>query len=201
MDQYNFLKMLQGVITGDGVLVEKSMSLRDFNLFSDGSTLTTTTSTNAGFTKGETNATILTWAATKVVAVGIEVHLPFDYDESKDEFEFHMQAGMGGSTDTPGFTANVYSKRNGVALTADLIAGAAALSRVGAVESTAALAVATTGSKSVFFKVSGKKLKGGDTLTFKITPGAHGTDAINVYAAWIKYRSDIVSFDPASPKR
>lgn len=200
MDQFNFLKMLQGIVSGDGVLVEKSMSLRDFNLFSDGSSLTTTTSTNPGFAKGETNATVLSWAATKVIAAGLEVRIPFDYDESQDVFELHLQAGMGGSTDTPGFTANAYNKRNGVALSADL-GPYTAKTRVGAVESTAALAVATTASKSIFFKLSGAKLKGGDTITFKITPGAHGTDAISAYAVWIKYRSDIVSFDPASPKR
>lgn len=198
--QFQFLKEMQGLVTGDGILVERHLSLRDFNLFSDGSYLTTTLTTNPGFAKGETNATVLSWAATKVVAAGFEFYLPFDYDESKDILEFHMKAGMGGSTDTPGLTANVYRKREGIALSADL-GPLTAKTRVGNVVSTAALAIATTGLKNVYFDLSGQKSKGGDCFTMKIVPGTHGTDALNVYGVKLRLRSDIVSYSSASPLR
>lgn len=199
--QQQFLKQLRGTkCGGDGILVERHLSIRDFNLFSDGSTLTTTLTTNAGFAKAETNATVLQWAATKVVAVGFEFYLPFDYDESNDLLELHLKAGMGGSTDTPGLTANIYRKRDGLALTADL-GPLTAKVRTGNVVATAALAIATTTLKNTYFDLSGLKNKGGDCFICKITPGAHGTDALNVYGVKVRLRSDIVAYSEVSPNR
>lgn len=184
MDQFNFLKMLDGLVTGDGFRRDLGIPLGDIFLFSDGSRLTTTTTTNAGFAMAETNALMVTWAATKVVAVGLNFHIPGDYDQSKDEVTLYLDVQMGGATDTPTFTGNIYRKRSGSAISADL--GPVSSGTMGSTSSRVSLALTTLA------------LQGGDNITVKLTPAAHGTDAIRLLGVYVRYRGDLVLFTESS---
>lgn len=194
MNPTSFVREVGECKTGDGFRRDVDLDIRNAYLPSDASALTTTLTTNPGFAVAETNAIVLQWAATKVVAAGIDFPIPGDYDLSKDELRLRLLTQMGGATDTPAFTVNVYSKRKATALTADLGPFTAkAENAFGGPASTNFAGSATAANAIV--DISGKGLKPGDVLYIKITPGAHGTDAINVYELIARYRGDLALFN------
>lgn len=176
-------KLKERVTQGKGFLKNLAVSLYDFNLASSGAPLTTTLSTNPGFDKADTNLTILSWAASKVVAAGLVIQVPDDYDSAKDHLKLKLKAAMGGATDVPTITAAAYSDSAG---TTDL-----------APDATAALSATKAW---VEIDLSSNSLSAGATITLALTPAAHTTDAINVYAAKVEYRSTLVYADRSSTR-
>lgn len=111
---------------------------------------------------------MIQWAATSVIEIQLpSVAIPIDFDVTKTS-TLKIRAKMGGATDTPTITANVFPGVGG----ADAGAATAALS------STAA--VLTVSVAASIFTV-------GDVVSVALTPGAHGTDALNLYAVWLEY--------------
>ncbi len=179
MNPGTFLSRCGSIITGFGFKKNIPISLYDFHLESDGSPLTITLDTNAGFDKKGTSSkhTVLTWAATKVAAVGLQVQVPDDYDETLDIFILKLKAVMASDSDTPNFGAAAYKNEASTDLAPD---------------DTADLSDTIAW---VNIDLSGNSLVAGDNLTIDITPEAHGNDSIDVFAAKIEYRSDLVYFD------
>ncbi len=175
------LSRFEKMITGFGFKKNIPVSLYDFHLESSGAPLTTTLSTDPGFDKKGTSTkhTVLSWEAAKVVAAGIQLQVPDDYDETLDIFILKLKARMDGGTDTTtALEAAAYKNTASTDLapdnTANLTATAAWVNVV----------------------LSGNSLSAGDNLTIDINPEAHGNDAVDVYAVKIEYRSDLVYFDP-----
>ena len=179
MNKATFLFGLRTLITGQGFKKVQPIGLREFCLASDGATLTTTLTTNPGFDmKGTSSKSIvLSWAASKVIATGLALQVPDDYDETNDHLKLRLKVMSAGAADTPTFSATAYV--NGAAT--DL-----------APDATAAIS-ATLGW--VEFDLSDNSISAGDVLTIAITPAAHTTDAIDVFAAKLEYRSDLVFND------
>lgn len=173
-----FLKQLDSVVTGDGFYRDQMIPLRDFHLESDGSTLTTTLTTNPGWDKVDTNLTSLSWAATKVVEAGVDVDVPGDYDESLDILSVWLLAKSGSTDLTTAFEAAAYIHS---APTTDLVP-----------DNTADL---TASYAWVEINLDGNGLLANDRVHVVINPEAHGTDALHVIAAKIRYRGDLVIFD------
>lgn len=183
MNPGTFLKRTEGIITGFGFKKSIPLSLYSFHLTSDGSQLTVILDTNAGYDKkgtSNTKHTVLTWAAGKTVAAGIQVRVPDDYDKDNDIFILKLKAVMGSTTgpDTPNFGAAAYKN-----------------------EASTDLAPSDTDDLSdtiawVDIDLSGNGLVAGDNLTIDLTPETHGSDAIDIFAAKIEYRSDLVFNDP-----
>ncbi len=175
-----FLKRTEGIITGFGFKVSKALSLYSFHLESSGAALTTTLGTNPGYDKKGTSSkhTVLSWQAAKVVAAGIQVQVPDDYDKDNDIFILKLKAVMSGSSDTPNFGAAAYKNEAATDLAPD---------------DTADLSDTVAW---VDVDLSGNSLVAGDNLTIDLTPEAHGSDSIDVFAAKIEYRSDLVYNDP-----
>jgi hypothetical protein len=178
MNMGTFLKKLNFIVTGNGFLREKILNISNFHLDSTGAPLTTTLTTNPGFDKLGTNMVGLAWAAGKVVAAGIDIPIPMDYDESKDVFKVKLKFKMAGSTDTPTVTVAAYKDDDS---TTDL-----APTAISALSSTATW-------KEI--DLDGNDLQGGDTVHISLTPGTHGTDAVELYGVKIEYASDIVAFN------
>ena len=181
MNPGTFLNRCGSILTGFGFKKNVPISLYDFHLESSGAPLTTTLSTNPGFDKKGTSSkhTVLSWQAAKVVAAGVQVQVPDDYDETLDIFILKLKARMDGGTDTAtALEAAAYKNAASTDLapsnTADLTATAAWVNIV----------------------LSGNSLSVGDNLTIDINPEAHANDAVDVYAVKIEYRSDLVYFDP-----
>ena len=182
MNKATFLFGLRTLITGQGFKKVQPISIRDFCLASDASTLTTTLTTNAGFDmKGTSSKSIvLSWAASKVVAVGLTVQIPDDYDATNDYLKLRLKVMSAGSADTPTFTAAAYV--NGAATDLAPDASAAISATLGWVE----------------IDLSSNSISPGDVLTITLTPAAHTTDAIDVFAAKLEYRSDLVFYSDSN---
>lgn len=179
MNPGTFLSRCGRILTGFGFKKNIPISLYDFHLESTGAPLTTTIGTNPGFDKKGTSSkhTVLSWQAAKVVAAGIQVQVPDDYDETLDIFILKLKVAMDGGDDNPNFGVAAYKN-----------------------ESDTDLAPADTADLSdtiawVNVDLSGNGLVAGDNLTIDLTPEAHGNDSIDVFAVKVEYRSDLVYFD------
>lgn len=135
-----------------------------------------------GFKAVETNGLALAWNGEDVTEVLVETVVPVDYDAESDELKLRLLVQMGGATDTPALTADVFRKRAGAALSADL-------------------AVANTEDASataswLVLDISGKGLQAGDVVQVFVTPeDAHDTDALHLYGVEWEYRGVIVNYD------
>ena len=110
----------------------------------------------------------LNWAAANVDELTWQFAYPPDLDDGQD-VTVHCLAAMAGATDTPTLAIGYFE---GVGDT-DAGGATAALSNTLA-EVSRAIAAADIGAHP---KVA----------TVSLTPGAHGTDALYVYAAWVEY--------------
>jgi hypothetical protein len=163
---------------GEGFLKNAPIDIHNFCLGADGALLTTTLSTNPGFVAVNTNILSFAWAADKVVAAGLAIQVPDDYDSAKDHLKLLLKAKMGGTTNTTtAIAAAAYKNESttdlGITQTADL----------------------TDHPVWVELDLSGHSLVAGDNVSIKLTPEAHGTDAIYVTAAKLEYRSTLVYAD------
>lgn len=111
----------------------------------------------------------LNWAATNVDEITWALAYPPDLDDNA-ALEVHFLAAMAGASDTPTLTVGYFE---GVG---DTDAGGAT--------------AAVTGTTVAEYSVS---IAGSDVSTppkfasISLVPGAHGTDALYVYAAWVEY--------------
>lgn len=110
----------------------------------------------------------LKWAATNVDALTISIASPPDLDEAQS-VTVKLRAKMSGATDTPVI---------GVDIRED-VGGSNIGGNSGALSSTLATVTRT------FTATADPTTQKGWTIT--LTPGAHGTDALELYAAWIEY--------------
>lgn len=183
MNPGTFLQQVKDIVTGNGFLRRMPIALSDVRLASTGAALTTTISTNPGWDLFDTNIIGLTWAADKVVAAGICIQLPKDYDESEDHCKLVLRAKMGGSTDTPGIDATAYHEDDGAT---DL-------------DPTISADLSTT-LADVTIDLSGNSFSAGDHITVCPFPEAHSSDAVQVYGIALEYRSTLVYFDKDSAR-
>lgn len=200
MDRENFLKELGDApnLGGDGIRRDLDVDIRNAYVPADASGLTTVLTTNPGFAVVEGHAIVVQWAATKVTSAGFDFYVPADYDQSADELRLRALIQMGGATDTPALTVNVYKKSPGAALSANL-------GPITAKTYSAGLSPLTAGQSANFaasnvatvavFDVSKLGVKAGDTLYFEIVPAAHGTDAVNLYELVVRHRSTLVTYN------
>ena len=117
----------------------------------------------------------LNWAATVVTEITWSFPYPPDWDDTND-VTVHLLAAMGGSADTPTMTVEYFE---GVG---DSDAGGAtgAITGTTVAEYTRTIAAANIGAHPNFASVS-------------LTPGAHGTDALFLYAVWIEYTRKLLA--------
>ena len=220
MDSFNFLRDLSRLTTGDGFRYDRPFSLGDFFVSSTGVVVGAASTVTPGFALAETNAQVIQWpAASASVAGGLNVLIPGDYDESQDELRLFLNISSPGTTNAPTMTATAYQKRLLTAL-AQLSSAVATLPSGGTTSTTflpglyveatdrnygldtltlpaAANAIPklVAGNNYMYFDFSGLKLRGGDVLTINLAPTAsHTTDAINIYAAFMRYKSDLALF-------
>lgn len=175
MNQANFLKQLEGLITGDGFLREKQIPL------------TACVATGASAAALSSNVLCITFDADDE-SVSVPVTVPLDYDESKDALAVVITAEL-----TTGDASS-----NKIELDLDQVKRA----RPGSAASDDLTASVTSDSQNVavtvanyVFDLSGLSLQAGDVLTVEIDAQETGTAVATIYAAKIWYRSDIVAFD------
>ena len=170
---------------GDGIIVE-----RDFPLGSVKTTggLTLTASTAPTIAATESNGVAIVGAASTTALGTILWGVPIDYDRTSDYLRVKVLCEMGGATDaTNTIDATVYRKRAGTALSADLNPTASA--------AIPASASPTDDAAIRELILTGLSCRPGDALTINLLTAAHTTDAVNIWAVWIEYKSMIVARD------
>lgn len=109
------------------------------------------------------------WAASGVVAITQDVVYPPDLDDASDVV-LHLLASMGGANDTPTIGVAYFEGLG------DTNAGGntGAVTGTGIAEYTRTIVAADVGAAP-------------NAATIELTPAAHGTDVLNLYAAWLTY--------------
>ena len=140
------------------------------NIAANGGLLATDTTPTFNYTNGATDSALrLGWAAANVDPLIFQVGIPSDYDEASD-ITFYVLAAMAGTTDTPTLTLATFFDVGDTAV-ADTTA---AVTGVTAARYAATIAAADIPAAAM-------------TASIEITPGAHGTDILYIYAVWMEY--------------
>lgn len=184
MNPGSFLKNLERIVTGHGFKkVIPGISIRDIrdangDLLVNGST--------PDWAALETSAMGIAIASSQTAIGHITFTVPRDYDQTQDYLRFRLLAQGGGTTDTPSIDASVYRKRAGAALSGDLDPTISAVTTI-----------STTAGSWVEINCDSQSLQPGDALTVVFaTGGTRGTsDALNLYALEVVYKSALVYYD------
>lgn len=140
------------------------------NAAGNGGLLASDTTPIFEFTNGDTDSALrLRWAASNSDPIVFQVPLPPDLDEAA-VVEVHLRAAMGGATDTPVISADSYFNEGDTKVEDD----SAAISGTTVAEYTISIAAADVPA-------------GAQTFTCELTPGAHTTDTLLIYAVWVEY--------------
>ena len=140
------------------------------NIAANGGLLATDTTPILEFTNGDTDsAWRMRWAAANVDPISFQVPLPPDIDEASN-VTVHMLAAMGGAADTPVISADSYFNVGDTK-----------------VEDDSAAITGTTPAEYAITIAAADVPAGAQTMTVELTPGAHGTDTLLIYAVWVEY--------------
>lgn len=191
----NFLIRLKDLVSqttngaGSGVGFYRTVPL-PLGSFRTSGNLTLTAATNPLVAALETNFLGVQWAAGDSTKMSLNWVVPDDYDKNTDIIKLNYLCNSAANTDSPTLTVNVYRKRAGTALTADLAPSATSAIAKSATAATAAAVRTVT--------ISAKGLQAGDVLSILVAPGTHATDAVNLYSVSLRYPSTLVDFDPTT---
>lgn len=187
MNPGTFLQHIQSIIIGNGFLRTISgISIRD--LTEDAGNLLTT-GTTPPIAAVETNAFAVVQAASTTFLGELTFTIPWDYDISQDHLKFNIFCQSAGDTDTPTIDATLYRKRDSAALSSDLDPTISA-----------AVNTNTANADRVTVDATGLDFQGGDVIQLRLITSAHTTDALNVFAIDVEYRSTLVYADIGSPR-
>lgn len=119
---------------------------------------------------GTDNALVLSWAASNVAKLAWSFALPSDLDTTTpSSMVFNFLAKMAGATNTPVLTTEVFYGIGGTNRGGNTAALSTTLAKV-----TQTVAGANVGTYP-------------SACTVTLVPGTHGTDAVNLYGAWVEY--------------
>ncbi len=140
------------------------------NVTANGGLLATDTTPILEFTNGDTDsAWRMRWASSNSDPISFQCALPPDIDEASN-VTVNLLAAMGGATDTPVISADTYFNVGDTKVEDD----SAAISGTTVAEYAITVAAADVPA-------------GAQTMTVELTPGAHTTDTLLIYAVWVEY--------------
>lgn len=179
-----FLKRMEGAVTGLGF--KREIQGLDINSLRDSDGTILTASTEPSREALETNFVGAVVSSSQTDLGNLTFKIPQDYDASVDELKIRFLANSAGDTNTPTIDAVMYRKRAGAALSDDL-------------DPTISAAVNNNTAKAGWVEIdaSGLGMQPGDAVSMTFTTAAHTTDALNVYALEVIYRSDLVYYNEA----
>jgi hypothetical protein len=182
MNPGSFLHEVQGVLTGLGF--KREIAGLDINSLRDADGTILTAATEPSREALETSFIGVVVSASQTDLGTLTFKIPQDYDKANDELKIRFLAQSAGDADTPTIDAALYQKRAGAALSADL-------------DPTISDAVNDNSSEAGWVEVDcdDLDLQPGDAVTVVFTTSAHTTDALNIYALEVTYRSDLVFND------
>jgi len=142
------------------------------NLAAHGGILAKDATPNLEFTNADTDSAIrLTWDASDSNAIATQIPLPPDLNAGAD-LVLHMRAAMAGTTDTPVIDADSFFNEGDTKVS----------------DASAAITGATVAEYTITIAAADIPA-GAQTLSIELTPAAHTTDALYVYATWMEYEA------------
>ncbi len=178
MNEANFLKRLEGFITGDGFLREKQIPLN--GCIATGASAAALSSNTILITLDDDNESIT-----------VPVVVPLDYDESNDALAVVLTALL--TTGDKSGGSNIITIDFDQVKRARL--GESSVDDLSSDVTSDAQSIDDEAIADYVFDLSGLSLRAGDALSVEIDAQETGTAVAVVYAAKILYRSDIVAFD------
>jgi hypothetical protein len=176
----SFLNQVNDIVPGLGFKKAESVAI----LARDTSGAPLTNATTPPIAAVETSFLAIVQAASTTFVCELVWQVPRDYDQVKDELRLRFLTNSAGDTDVPTLDAAVYSKRAGVALTADL-------------DPVISAAVPNSTTKAAWreINIDSQGLQPGDVLSIEVSSSAHTTDALDIYDMEMEYRSTLVYYD------
>lgn len=179
--EQNFLRRLEGLVTGDGFIREIPVSLA------------ACVATGADAAALSSNMLVITFDASNE-SISVPFTVPLDYDESQDSLAVVLTALL--------TTGDKSAGTNTISLDLDQVFRV----RPGELKAVTPLdmsALVTSDAQLVddvdveqyVFDLSNLGMKPGDAFTIEIDATEAGTAVATIYGAAIRYRSDIVAFD------
>lgn len=122
------------------------------------------------FTNGDADSALrLRWVASDSNAIALQATLPPDFDDTAD-LVIHLRAAMAGTTNTPVIDCDAFFNEGDTK-----------------VEDASAAITGTTVAEYTITIAAADIPAGAQTVSLELTPGAHTTDALYVYAIWLEY--------------
>ncbi len=183
MNEGTFLHDCQRLIAGFGFKAEiPGIDINSIRL-ADGGILASD-SGNPGRVSLETSFEGVQLPSSQTALGVVAFKIPRDYDKDQDYLRLRFLANSAGDTNTPTIDASIYRKRAGAALSSDL-------------DPTISAAINNNTDIADYVEVNcdGLGMQAGDAVTAIFASSAHTTDALNVYAFEIIYKSDLVYFN------
>jgi len=182
MNEANFLKKLEGLVTGDGF--KRVIQGVNINTLRDDAGIILTASTEPSREALETVFDGVVVSASQTDLGRLAFQIPRDYDESVDKLHIRFLCNSAGDTNTPTIDGTMYRKRAGAAVSADI-------------DPTISAAVNNNTAKADWVEIvsEGDGWHAGDAVCCEFTTSAHTTDALNVYGLEVVYASDLVYYE------
>jgi hypothetical protein len=179
MNEQNFLKQIQGIVTGDGFVREVPIPLICL-VNTNGTALALTSNVAAIYLQDDNDS------------VTFNFKVPLDYDEGVDELAVVLTAQL--------TTGDLSAGSNYITLGMDQVKRLQP-GKAAAEDLTTAAATAAGDDQDVddvvaaeyVFELSGLGLKVGDCLSIEVDAQETGTAEAAIYGASVRYRSDLVA--------
>lgn len=178
MNEQNFLKQIQGIVTGDGFVREVPIPL------------SSVIATGASATALSSNVAVIVFDADNE-SISVPFQVPLDYDESQDELCVVVTALL--------TTGDKSAETNTITLDFDQVMrarpGETATDDLSSSVTSDAQSVDDEAISQYAFDMSGLSLQVGDVLTVEIDAQEAGTAEATVYGVAVRYRSCLVAYN------
>jgi len=178
MNEANFLKRVEFLVTGDGFLREKQIPLK------------ACVATGASDAALSSNMIVITFDADNE-SITVPVTVPLDYDESNDALAVVLTALLTTGDESAG--SNTIDLDLDQVIRAQL--GESAVEDLSSSVTSDSQGVDDEAIAEYLFDLSGLSLSVGDVLSVEIDAQETGTAVATIYAAKILYRSDLAAYD------
>lgn len=177
MNEGNLLKSMNALVTGEGFIREHPVPL------------SACVATGASAAALSSNVLVITFDADNE-SITIPFKVPLDYDSTKDELAVVLTALL-----TTGDEST-----NAIAVDLDQVKyarpGEDAVTDISSDVTSDSQSIEAAAIKEYVWDLSGLGLKAGDVLSIELDAQEDGTAVATVYGASVKYRTDLVAYQP-----
>lgn len=196
----NFLKTAREIVTGGDAYPVNGDRAADGGYWNDNWDYLNNIilSTGATLTTDANNVPIVSIAAATTAVGALSFVIPRDYDETTDALRATFIMNAAGATDTPfvGLIPSITRASTGSTTAGTIVFLNRATTTQTGLDTFATVSTSTVNTTAQLFEatLAGNGLHRNDILSFEISTGAHGTNAVQIYGIGFTYQTDLVSY-------